>query len=289
MNCNVYSSKDVLRELIEFVKSCGIDVHTNTKARGNNGFFRAGRIDISYLNNDTQSIKVLIHEFAHFINSKLESDLIKNHGKIEILFPDIDIKTALDELYKVTLYIDKSSRLELLKNELAVVKGKIKNYSDEIKRIYPDFKRSQEYKPIDKILKKSELKYFLKYDRFRFKKYFFTKSKIYSIDSLDFDFPETEEVFKNYIYLRSYQRKQKRISSRISKYKKYYNRPTELFARFVECFFLDNEKAKILAPNVYAIFLDLLNNGYYCELKNMFDKFFLTNKINILKEFENDN
>ena len=37
----------VKQEVIQFLKSLGIDVHTTTKALGHQGFFRHNRIDIS--------------------------------------------------------------------------------------------------------------------------------------------------------------------------------------------------------------------------------------------------
>ena len=74
------------------------------------------------------------------------------------------------------------------------------------------------------------------------------------------------------IKLKSLMRKQKRISNRISKLQRYFRRPTELFARFVEGLYLDNELAKQLAPNAYCRFYELLNQGYYKELGIIFNQ-----------------
>jgi hypothetical protein len=76
-------------------------------------------------------------------------------------------------------------------------------------------------------------------------------------------------AFVAYIRLKSYQKKQARISARINKYKKYYEKPTELFARLIEGLFLDKEWVEAIAPRVCEIFYNRLKNGYYFELKNV--------------------
>ena len=102
---------------------------------------------------------------------------------------------------------------------------------------------------------------------------FFTKTtKLYSIDNIEYDFSDMPKAFCAYIRLKSYQKKQTRISARINRYKKYYERPTELFARLVEGIYLDREWVEAIAPNVTRQFFDLLNDGYYKELKDVIDK-----------------
>ena len=76
-------------------------------------------------------------------------------------------------------------------------------------------------------------------------------------------------AFVAYIRLHSYQKKQARISARINKYKKYYEKPCELFARFVEGIYLDKEWVEAIAPNVSRQFFDLLKSGYYMELEHV--------------------
>ena len=73
------------------------------------------------------------------------------------------------------------------------------------------------------------------------------------------------------IFLYTYQKKQARISARINKSKKYYEKPTELFARLVEGLYLDKEWVEAIAPNVTSRFYQLLEDGYYLELKNVFN------------------
>ena len=71
--------------------------------------------------------------------------------------------------------------------------------------------------------------------------------------------------------LKSKQRKRARITSRISKLNKYYSKPTELFARFIEGLYLDTNVVKELAPQSYARFVKLYSNGYYENLEHVFD------------------
>ena len=79
------------------------------------------------------------------------------------------------------------------------------------------------------------------------------------------------QAFCAYIRLRSAMRKQARITARMSKYKKYYERPTELFARFVEGLYLDKDWTEALAPVTAAIFYELLENGHFMELETVLD------------------
>ena len=67
-------------EFVNYLKSLGIDVHLNTKARGHFGFCTSKRIDISKNLNDEKALQVLLHEFAHFIHFKLEPEIIKSQN-----------------------------------------------------------------------------------------------------------------------------------------------------------------------------------------------------------------
>ena len=91
------------------------------------------------------------------------------------------------------------------------------------------------------------------------------------------DFTDIPKAFAAYIRLKSYQKKQARISARINKYKKYYERPTELFARLVEALYLDKEWTQAIAPNVTKKFYELLRDDYYYELKIILDRTCLHN------------
>ena len=64
MDC---TRNELSKEIIQFFKSLGIDVHTTTKALGHQGFFRLNRIDISKDIKPERVIPTLIHEFSHYI------------------------------------------------------------------------------------------------------------------------------------------------------------------------------------------------------------------------------
>ena len=93
--------------------------------------------------------------------------------------------------------------------------------------------------------------------------------KLYTIDNIENDFSDMPQAFSAYIRLKSYQKKQSRISSRINRYKKYYEKPAELFARLVEGLYIDCEWVEAIAPNVTQRFYELLNSGYYMELSTI--------------------
>ena len=263
---------DLAKKLIKYFKALGIEVYTNTKARGHQGFFLKNRIDISTNTRKERVIPTLLHEFAHFIHNKLEPDMIKTGGLIEILFdlPTSNVRQFEQELLLVTNFVDENSLCHKLKTHKEQIKRRIKTFEAQIREDYPIFMRSKKFKEFDKYIKKSKSKYLLKYDRVKFISPFLRREEIFSIDSLEKDFPEMPRAFCAYIRLKSAQKKQARISKRINYLNKYYLKPTELFARFVEGVYLDEEKINLIAPYFYNRFFELLEQGYYFELKSVF-------------------
>ncbi len=262
------------KELINYFKSLGLTVHTSTKARGHQGFFLKNRIDISKNIPENRIIPTLLHEFAHYIHAKIEPDMNRTGGTLTMLFKE-DNPIFMDELIKVTNFVDQNSLCVRLYEHKDRVKSKIKEYENIIKMYYPKFLRSKKFKEFDKYIKKSNARYLLKYDRVKLiQGGFFRKTiKLYTIDNLEKDFTDMPKAFAAYIRLKSFQKKQSRISARINKYKKYYERPTELFARLIEGLYLDKEWTEAIAPNVTEKFYELLKNGYYYELSVVLDKF----------------
>ena len=263
---------DRIKPIIDFIRQKGLVVNTNTKARGHQGFFVNGRIDISKNIPDEKIIPTLIHEFSHYIHSKLEPSIAKTGGSLDVLFDKSDNSEIIfKELVKVTNFVDENSLHKKLSYHKEQIKNKIKKLDKEIKEEYPSFQRSKKFKELEKLVKKTDAKYFLKYDRVKIRGWFFRKSKILSIDDIEADFPELKPSVIAFIRLKSYQRKQNRISQRIYKINKYYNKPTELFARFVEGLYIDEQKVKELAPVSFERFFELLNSGYYKDLKSFLD------------------
>lgn len=269
--------KKMKKELIKYFKSLGIEVYTNTKARGHQGFFLQNRIDISKNTKEERIIPTLLHEFAHYIHSKIEPNMVKDGGSLEVLFNYAAISHSIlqKELLEVTSFVDSHSHLTKLKEHKEQIKKKIKLYEAEIKRDYPKFMRSKKFKEFDRFIKKSRARYLLRYDRVKFiSPHIFKalrKIEVFSIDNLERDFPEIPKAFCAYIRLKSAQRKQARISARMNKLNKYYAKPTELFARFVEGLYLDEARTHACAPHSTKIFFELLEQGYYKELKNVFE------------------
>lgn len=262
------------KELINYFKSLGLTVHTSTKARGHQGFFLKNRIDISKNIPENRIIPTLLHEFAHYIHSKIEPDMNRTGGTLVMLFKE-DNPIFTEELIKVTNFVDQNSLCVRLYEHKDRVKAKIKEYENIIKLYYPKFMRSKKFKEFDKYIKKSNARYLLKYDRVKLIQggFFRKTTKLYTIDNLEKDFTDMPKAFAAYIRLKSFQKKQSRISARINKYKKYYERPTELFARLIEGLYLDKEWTEAIAPHVTKKFYELLNDGYYFELSKVLDKF----------------
>ena len=266
--------KETFEKMVNFVRSLGLDVNTNTKARGHQGFFLKNRIDISSNICFKRKIEVLIHEFTHYIHYQIDPSITKSHGSLSILFPNSDVERIESELFRVTKFIDQNKALHTLYTQREKTLDEIKEISNEIKIEYPDFKRSAPFKKIEKEIKKTDAKYLLKYDRVKVKTMFLGKTNVYSIKTIDEDFPQFGSNTKNYIILKSKQRLLKRISSRINRLNSYYKRPTELFARFVEALFVDTAKVSELAPHAYLVFCSELSKNRYLELADMINNFF---------------
>lgn len=265
------------RELIRHLKTFGIEIHTQTKARGHQGFYLQNRIDISKNIPEIRIIPTLLHEFTHYIHHKLEPTMGITGGTLEVIFNETDkntLKLYKQELIKVTNFVDSQSKCEKLLQHKQIIKSKILEQEGTIKNKYPKFMRSKKFKEFDKYIKKSNARYLLKYDRVKLiTGILFKKVETYTIDSLEQDFPEMPKEFRAYIRLKSLQKKQSRITSRINKMNKYYQKPTELFARFLEGLYLYPQTIKDLTPNTYAQFKTLLDEGYYKELDEIYYKF----------------
>lgn len=256
-------------ELINYLKSLGLTVNTATKARGHRGFFLNNRIDISKSVEENRVVPTLLHEFTHYIHSKIEPEMNKSGGNFKKIF-NSDNPIYHKELEKVTQFVDENSRLVNFYNKKGELKEKIVEEEILIKSYFLDFKRSTPYKPIEKIIKKTDMKYLLKYDKVKiWGGNFSFKTRIISIDNIEKDFPDCEDYIYSYIRLKSYQRKLNKVSSRINKYNRYYSSPAEMFARFVEGLYLDEEWVEALAPESVKKFYELLAAGYYGELRNI--------------------
>lgn len=256
--------------LVKYFRSLGLEVNTSTKARGHQGFFVNNRIDISKNVAENRFIPTLLHEFAHYVHSQLEPGVNRTGGSLEKIFHSTN-PVYKKELIRVTQFVDESSRLVKLYEMRDKIRVKIKQLELVIKEEYPEFQRSKPFKAFDKFIRRSDARYLLKYDRVKILGGFWrNQERIITIDGLERDFPELPKAFAACIRLKSLQRKGARVSARINRYRKYYERPTELFARLVEGLYLDEEWVRALAPQATDRFFELLENGYYGELKSIF-------------------
>lgn len=257
------------KALVKYFRSLGLEVNTSTKARGHQGFFVNNRIDISKNVAEHRFIPTLLHEFAHYIHTRIEAGVNRTGGTLERIFNSSN-PIYKKELVRVTQFVDESSRLVKLYEMRDKIREQIKKQELIIKEDYPEFQRSKPFREFERFIKKSEARYLLKYDRVKILGGFWrNRERIITIDGLERDFPEIPRSFAACIRLKSLQRKGARVSARINRYKKYYERPTELFARLVEGLYLDEEWVRALAPETTDRFFELLESGYYGELKNI--------------------
>lgn len=258
-------TRNKINELVHYIRTLGLEVNLDTHARGHQGFFLNNRIDISKKTPKEKVIQTLLHEFAHYINKKIEPD-IKKSSINSVFHTEEDIN---DELILVTHFVDENSKLKLLNFHKSEIKKQISELDSIIKLYYPKFQRSKPFKEFNTYIRFSKAKYLLKHDRVRYTSPFLRRVEYFSVDTIDKDF-NMPKAFSSYIKLRSYQRKQTRISSKINKLKKYYYSPSELFARFVEGIYIDKFKIKQIAPKAYDLFEKSLVRGDYFELYNVF-------------------
>ena len=251
--------------IINFLESLDIDVNVGkNKARGNKGFFSAGRnryrIDVAKGLSEEEEVKVLVHEFAHYIHYCYDKKL-KN---LTFIFPDLSSK-IMDELISVTVEAIDKNDIKPLFLKKAQLAEDINTYYEYIVSEIGDFSLNKPLADLEKHLKGSNYRYLLKHDKVRVLDGF--SNKIYSVE--DINSYGLDNCTKNYILLRSKQRMLKRINSKISRLNRYYNNPSELFSRAIEAY--------ILSPNRLKTNHELL----YCEINRAVE----TERIKVLTKF----
>ncbi|MDD3593059.1 MAG: hypothetical protein PHX18_00355 [Candidatus Gastranaerophilales bacterium] len=258
-------------KVLEYLKSQNIEISLKTKARGHLGFYTKGKIAISKNIPKEKLVQILLHEYTHKIHSEIEKNNFNKGGTLEFLFDIQDVSQITRELLRVTHFVDENSLFLKFQEPLRKFEKEIKELENQIKRQYPDFKKSKKFEAFETYLKKtkSKAKYFLKYDHIKIVTPIFRKTEFYSINTLEEDFPELGENFKNYIKLLSVYRKCKKLKNRIAKMKRYYKKPTELFARFIEGLVIDYDTTVKIAPSAYNHFIMLLKAGRYSDLENI--------------------
>ena len=254
------SKRDRFIKLQNYFESLGITVNVGkNKARGNKGLFiaknnKSFRIDISSEIDESSILSIMLHEFAHYVHYRYDSSL----KSLDFIFDEIS-NEELEELLQVTVDKVPKEAAVILYNKKNEFNSKIKKLTKIISNYYPEFKISKPFKEIEKSLS-LPAKYLLKYDRV---KYF---NKIYSVEYIERDFKNMPEYQYAYIRLKSLQRHVMRINAKINKFNKYYNSPTELWARFCELFFMNQYRAVKLAPKLSVKFINCINS---CKIKEL--------------------
>ena len=253
----------IKEELVRYISSLGVDVKTATKARGNRGFFKIGRIDVSKTLDDKRAVRTLVHEFSHYVHYKLDKSL-KSLDKVLVE----DSQQLREELLAVTYFVDENSLCNKLNSESEKLKKSIKTLTCAIKQEYPKFNSGDDLKEFKKYSRWSDLRYLEKYDRVKIQS--LSSDKIYSVTNVRSDFPDIPEVFADYLKLKSDLRKRAKVSRRISKLNKYYNEPCELFARFIEGIYIDMERVKTVAPTAFSNFMKMYGENKYSGMREVF-------------------
>lgn len=251
------------KEFINFLEKLGIEVHLNTKARGNSGFCTSKRIDVSKDLPREKVVDVLLHEFAHYVHFQLEPEIAKTSGTLQKLFDTNNIDVIEEELYQITQIVFDSIHLRKIERLKENISEKIKNEREKIKKHYPDFQVGKKFKEFEKFIKHSNAKYLLKYDCVIIRGGWFSHNVTVSIKTIDDDFPSMPEAFSAYIKMKSYERKRNRLNAKKAKFIRYLKQPTELFARFFQFYCSDIEAAEKFAPVTFKKFIDLKEKNYY--------------------------
>jgi hypothetical protein len=245
------SKRNRILELTNYLESLGIQVNVGkNKAFGNKGVFKAVkdvyRIDIAKGQCDEAIISTLAHEFAHFVHYQYDKSL-KN---LDFIFPSND--GILEELIAITVQILPKSTIKPLFDKKEALKQEILIFEKKLNELYPDFKKNIKYKKIEQKIKNTNLKYLLKYDKVKLIEFYDTK--VYSIEDLQ----GVENDVELYLQLKSKMRALKRVHSKISRMNKYYNLPTELFARSFELYVSNSSLLEKIAPKIFLIYNQLL-------------------------------
>lgn len=261
------SERNRILRLKKFIESRGISVNlAKNKARGNRGVFiqkkNVYRIDVAKDLTEFEELSVLVHEYAHFLHYTYDKDL-KN---LNFIFGDYN-EDLEEELRKVTVHdISKKFATDILSRK-EFLKGDINSLASNLKNKYPNFLLSKVCEQIEKNIK-VPYKYLLSYDRI---KYF---GRVYSVSDVNKYSENLNESMIDYIKLRSKQREIKRINNKIKNINNYYNKPTELFARFMEYFFTNPKLVAKLAPNAYAKMENKIKSNNIKELTNFYNLYF---------------
>lgn len=247
------SERDRILKLAEYVESKGVQVNVGkNKAQGHKGFFKARgetfRIDIAKGMNYIETVRALAHEFAHFVHYSYDKTL----KSLDFIFDMND--EILEELISLTVEILPKESVQPIFLQKESVKKELKDLQVSLRKISSVFNEKIPCKNIEDKIKRSKYRYLLKYDNVKVLEGFFIKK--YSISEL-----KGENELELYLMIKSKQRLLNRINSKISRLNKYYNSPSELFARAFETFVINPDQLKRISPRIYMLLKDAIDNN----------------------------
>jgi len=254
------SERDRILELQKYLLSLGISVNIGkNKARGNKGVFirkfNNFRIDISKDVEENDIMSVILHEFAHYIHYLSD----KNMSSLNFIFDDLTDELK-EELIEITVKNVPKDFASALYSQKQCLKNEVKSLISQLKILYPKFKISKNNYDIEKKFD-YPIKYLVKYDRIKY------QGRLYSIEKLnEYNLTEVEEL---YLKIKSKHRALKRLCSKINRLNKYYNNPTELFARFVASYYTNKEYTEQKAPRA-CYYIKKSKNKYIERLNCIF-------------------
>lgn len=254
--------RDRVVALKDYLSSLGVSVNIGiNKARGHKGIFMHGfdvsRIDISKgLDCDEKILSVMLHEFAHYIHYFYDKSL----SSLDFIFESVTDELK-EELLKITVHDVPKNFAEALYSKKIQLNEELRILTKEIKSYHPEFKLSEKFIPVENSLAKP-LYYLTRYDRVKY------LNTIYETNNLnDYNLEDNQKL---YIQIKSKQRALKRINSRINRINRYYNHPSELFARFIDSYYMNPEYTKKIAPNACKMILNT-QIPFFSKLNNIFD------------------
>ena len=145
------SERNRILNLIDYLETLNIEINWGkNKAQGNKGFFRVKsnqyRIDISKDLSDTEALRVLVHEFAHYIHYKNDKTL----KALDFLNTKID-DNITEELISITVDSIPKETIEPLFNMQKELINNIKKIKSQNNSFLTKFELSSKQKILNRI------------------------------------------------------------------------------------------------------------------------------------------
>lgn len=148
------SDRDRILKLREYLESLGLVVNLGrNKARGNKGFFAVKsekfRIDLSKDLSDAEALRVLVHEFSHYIHYKNDKTL----KSLNFLNAEID-DVLMEELISTTVDLIPKETIKPLFDLRETLKKEIKTKQNQKFSLFMQFELQSSQKKLYRINRK---------------------------------------------------------------------------------------------------------------------------------------